>query len=362
MRLACLHFGLGALALAGCYTSIDLDSATAAITTFDPVTGSTGSTGSTGWPADPPSPTTTTGEDTWHFTTATTEDGTGDTWPLTTTGLDTTGLPDTTSTTAPDPPDTTTSTTGDPVDDCPRVRVTVPPGDVLNVRPTPSTAQPPLGTLGSGQIVDVLGIVQGEVIDGIGTWYHIKTQNLTGYVFGGWVECTFDELPKDGFFLPLECGTSALVSQGNNGGFSHVGQSAYAFDFAVGIGTPLVAIADGTVSNLYAGTLPGDPCYNGGGQECSGKANYVTLLHNDGTKSIYAHLSAVSVTLGQFVPRGTPVGLSGSTGWSTGRHAHVARQENCGSGWCQSIPVSFVDVPGDGVPETGDTVTSGNCP
>ena len=152
------------------------------------------------------------------------------------------------------------------------------------------------------------------------------------------------------------------LAQGNFGDFSHQGQSAYAFDFSVPLGTPLVAIADGTVAHMYNGTKPGDPCYNGGGMECNNAANFVSVLHNDGTRSIYAHLSETLVAVGEKVPRGVAVGNSGSTGWSTGPHAHVARTENCNSSWCQSIAVSFTDVPGDGVPDTNDVVTSMNCP
>lgn len=267
-----------------------------------------------------------------------------------TTGLSTTGEAD------------TGTTTDEPPNDCPRVRVAVDPGEVLNVRPTPSTAMDPVGQLPSGALVDVLEVVQGEAVEGNPEWYRIKSPMIEGYVWGGLVECTADEPSNSGFYLPLECGKAATVSQGNFGDFSHQGQSAYAFDFSLGIGTPLVAIADGTVSQSYGETMPGDPCYNGGGQECSAATNYVTLLHDDGTKSIYAHLSQTSVATGDFVPRGSVVGLSGSTGWSTGPHAHVAREEGCGGGWCQSIAVNFADVPGDGVPKTGDMVVSGNCP
>lgn len=277
--------------------------------------------------------------------------------PSTTTDVDPTGL--TTTTTGPDP----TGTTGEPLDPCPQLRV-VTPGDVLNVRPTPSTAMAAIATLPDGAVVDVLAIVQGEVIDGVATWYQVAGNWPEGYVFGNLVECIPEQPPNedDGFYLPLACGTTTTVTQGNFGAFSHQGYSAYAFDFSLAMGTPLVAIADGTVTNLYAGTLPGDPCYDGGGEECINAANYVTLLHADGTASQYAHLSEVQVSLDQAVPRGTPVGLTGSTGWSTGPHAHVARQENCGSGFCQSIEVTFVDVPGDGIPDTGETVTSQNCP
>ena len=285
---------------------------------------------------------------------STTGDASADESTTGSTGEASTGAPSTTSAAA--------SSSGGDEDLCPRVRVVVPPGDVLNVRPTPSTEMAPLGTLANGAIVDVLDLVAGESLEGNDQWYEIHGPAVDGYVWSGLVECTLDEPSTDGFFLPLECGKSATISQGNNGEFSHNGKSAYAFDFSLGLGTPLVAIADGTVAYLYAGTKPGDPCYNGGGQECNNAANYVNLLHNDGTRSIYAHLSEVHVALGELVPRGKAVGLSGSTGWSTGPHAHVARLENCASAWCQSIPVAFTDVAGDGVPKTGDMVTSGNCP
>jgi hypothetical protein len=253
------------------------------------------------------------------------------------------------------------TTTGGPPADCPRVRVLT-PGDVANVRPEPSTAMDPVGTLADGSIVDVLGVVQGEAIEGDPTWFHVQSPSVTGYVWGGLLECTTDE-PFDGmFYLPLECGKQATISQGNNGDFSHNGQSAYAFDFSLGIGTPLVAVADGTVLKAYGGTLPGDPCYDGGGMECINAANYVSLVHSDGTQSIYAHLSEVEVADGQFVPRGAIVGLTGSSGWSTGPHAHVARSQGCGSRWCQSIEMKFADVGGDGIPDTGEQVVSGNCP
>jgi hypothetical protein len=293
------------------------------------------------------------------------DDGTSGAASVTTSSSSTTG--DTGSTGEPTTGSSFTTTaaassTGDPPDPCPRVRVTVPPDEVLNVRPTPSTAMAPLGTLGNGAIVDVLAEVAGESLEGNDQWYQIHSPAVDGYVWSGLVQCTVDEAPTDGFFLPLECGTMAKISQGNFGEFSHQGQSAYAFDFQLGLGTPLVAIADGTVGFTYAGTKPGDPCYDGGGEECINAANVVTLDHADGTSSIYGHLSEVLVDKGELVPRGVAVGLSGSTGYSTGPHAHVARQEGCGSGWCQSIAVSFADVAGDGVPKTGDVVTSMNCP
>lgn len=249
--------------------------------------------------------------------------------------------------------------------DCPRAQVNVAEGLTLNVRPDPSTENPPVGALANGTIVDVLDEVVGESIEGEDLWYEIDSGAIQGFVLSTFATCTLDEPPEidpNGWYLPLPCGVSATVTQGNNGGFSHNGTSAYAFDFGLALGSPMVAIADGVVTHIYDETGPGDPCYNGGGNECSGQANYVTLRHADGTKSVYMHLQSVSVAVGDTVPIGSVVGLSGSTGWSTGRHAHVMRMEDCGGYYCQSIPMEFLDVPGDGVPVTGDVVTSGNCP
>jgi hypothetical protein len=247
---------------------------------------------------------------------------------------------------------------------CPRVRVNVPAGEVLNVRPSPATSGAPVGTLDDGELADVLSLVNGEALDGNDLWYEIETDALTGYVWSGLVSCTTDEPPvaPDGFYLPLVCNKSATVTQGNDGSYSHQGTSEYAFDFSLGIGTSMVAMADGSVVKIYDQTKPGDACYSGGGPSCATKANLVVLQHGDGTQTLYAHLSKVSVQKGDVLKRGTQVGLSGSTGYSTGPHAHVSRQKTCTSTTCQSIPMKFVDVPGDGVPNTGQKVTSGNCP
>jgi hypothetical protein len=247
--------------------------------------------------------------------------------------------------------------------DCRRVQVNVGAGLTLNVRPDPSTANAPVGSLSHGAIVDVLGESTGESIDGVDLWFEIQNPATQGYVLSSLVTCTTKEPPElDGFYLPLPCGTTAQVTQGNNGALSHNGLSAFAFDFGLPLGSSLVAIADGVVTHAFGGTGPGDPCYNGGGMECSGFANYVTLLHADGTKSVYMHLQMLSVGVGDSVSIGAQVGLSGSTGWSTGRHAHIMRMEDCGGSYCQSVPLAFSDVAGDGVPVSGDTVTSGNCP
>ncbi|MCC6902011.1 MAG: M23 family metallopeptidase [Polyangiaceae bacterium] len=258
----------------------------------------------------------------------------------------------------------TGGTGGTKTNDCPRVEVSVAAGATLNVRPTPATSGAAVGTLANGDIVDVLAQVQGEAVSGNTLWFQIPTPK--GYISAAFASCTLKQPPvvttPDGYYLPLKCGTSAKIAQGNDGSFSHQGKAFYAYDFSIPLGTPMVAMADGVVKYLYDKTGPGDPCYNGGGSSCYPYANYVVLKHGDGKLTTYKHLNKVSVTLGQKVKRGSVIGLSGSTGYSTGPHAHVMRMDDCGQYSCQSIPLKFVDVGGDHVPNTGQVVTSGNCP
>jgi murein DD-endopeptidase MepM/ murein hydrolase activator NlpD len=50
--------------------------------------------------------------------------------------------------------------------------------------------------------------------------------------------------------------------------------------------------------------------------------NEVVIRHADGKYSQYGHLSQLSVSAGQSVTAGQQIGLSGSTGNSTGPHLH----------------------------------------
>ena len=54
----------------------------------------------------------------------------------------------------------------------------------------------------------------------------------------------------------------------------------------------------------------------------NGFGNTVVLNHFDGYTTLYAHLSKISVSVGQEVDHGARIGSVGSTGWSTGPHLH----------------------------------------
>ncbi len=78
-------------------------------------------------------------------------------------------------------------------------------------------------------------------------------------------------------------------------------------DFGLPSGTPVKAAADGVV--VLAG-------------EYGGYGRAVVIKHTDGLSTVYGHLSEIKVEEGKEVKQGEVVGLSGSTGRSTGPHLH----------------------------------------
>jgi hypothetical protein len=79
-------------------------------------------------------------------------------------------------------------------------------------------------------------------------------------------------------------------------------------DIVAPLGTPIAAAAPGRV--VYA-------AFAGGGW-----GNLVVVLHSDGVRSLYAHLSKIDTHRGETVATGTRLGLVGATGDATGPHLH----------------------------------------
>ena len=56
--------------------------------------------------------------------------------------------------------------------------------------------------------------------------------------------------------------------------------------------------------------------------------NYVVISHGSGNTTLYGHMSSRKVEVGQYVNQGDVIGITGSTGNSTGPHLHFEITEN----------------------------------
>ncbi|MBQ7835258.1 MAG: peptidoglycan DD-metalloendopeptidase family protein [Ruminiclostridium sp.] len=68
---------------------------------------------------------------------------------------------------------------------------------------------------------------------------------------------------------------------------------------------------------------------------------YVVIDHGDGYQSLYAHCSALYVSVGQMVNKGDTIAAVGSTGFSTGPHLHFEIRKD----GTRVDPLQYVNVP-----------------
>ncbi|MFJ4787182.1 peptidoglycan DD-metalloendopeptidase family protein [Streptomyces sp. NPDC088794] len=84
-------------------------------------------------------------------------------------------------------------------------------------------------------------------------------------------------------------------------------------DFPAPVGTPVHAVAGGSVSSVGTGGPYG---------------NHIEISHGGGLSSLYAHMSKILVGLNQVVAQGQTVGKVGATGNVTGPHLHLEARVN----------------------------------
>ncbi|WP_235848311.1 peptidoglycan DD-metalloendopeptidase family protein [Litchfieldia alkalitelluris] len=121
-------------------------------------------------------------------------------------------------------------------------------------------------------------------------------------------------------------GTKVVPSRGTGqlvwptvGGYisSHVGYRWGSMHKGIDIARP----SDRTIKAADNGTVV-SAGYDGG------YGNKIVINHNNGLKTVYAHLASISVSVGQTVSQGQKIGVMGATGHSTGVHLHFEVYHN----------------------------------
>ena len=109
------------------------------------------------------------------------------------------------------------------------------------------------------------------------------------------------------FIWPLQKGKYVISSHFGHRDFSATGNFHAALDLAADRGVTIMAADGGRVIAAYTHRSYGI---------------HVVIQHDDGTKTLYAHMSKCVVSEGDRVYQGQKIGEVGSTGFSTGDHLH----------------------------------------
>ena len=148
------------------------------------------------------------------------------------------------------------------------------------------------------------------------------------------------ELPPDpDFYPPFARGSRFPISQGLDDNHTHTDPpNQYAVDIGMPTGTPVLAARAGVVMDF-------EDDFHGEGKQTPqymNRANYVRVLHDDGSMAVYAHLQADSARVrpGMRVPAGYWLANSGNSGYSSGPHLHFVIQINTGMA-LESLPFRF---------------------
>ena len=187
-------------------------------------------------------------------------------------------------------------------------------------------------------------VQSGDTIYSIAKKFSTNPQKIADWPFNPWANPeTFSLVVGEVLIVPDGIQPSAIPSAGPGGGDGYIARAPavsvtpsggyswpingvvtqfpswyhMAYDIAAPIGTPIVATKDGIVKEVFVGG------WN------YGYGTHVVLDHGGGYTSLYAHMSAVAVTVGQRVVGGqTVVGYVGMTGHTTGPHVHFEIRKN----------------------------------
>lgn len=124
---------------------------------------------------------------------------------------------------------------------------------------------------------------------------------------------------ESGYYVRPASGPITSPYGSRRGGFH------YGIDIGASRGTKVIAAATGTVVEKVSYCVEG-------AVSCGGRyGNYIMIQHSNGTITRYAHLSKVSVEVGEQVSKGEKIGTTGNTGHSTGPHLHFQIEKSNGA-------------------------------
>ena len=194
---------------------------------------------------------------------------------------------------------------------------------------------------------------------GVYRWRAMAGDGALPSLWSNWSAFTRTSPPvtqPTGFRLPFPGGIRYTLTQGNNNGFSHIGSSAFAFDWGIPFGGSVAAAREGRVIAVRQ-----DSTRFGCNRMFREDGNYIIIRHSDNTESRYWHLrtNSAKVKINDYVRSGQVIAETGTSGWICGVHLHydVRRAGSNGA----SIPTVFLDVAENGgMPRVLRSYVSGN--
>ncbi len=148
---------------------------------------------------------------------------------------------------------------------------------------------------------------------------------------------------KSGFkevALPFPSGTKFHISHGPFDSVKRIEGNEYNWNFDVPYGTPVTAIEEGKIVNVF------EPNEGGGcDRKFLGKGHHIRILHPDNSMSMYLHIKS-SVKKGQFVKQNEVIGTTAENGIVCSPQLHFFIHKDGQAKKPQTIPLRFKGIPG----------------